>query len=298
MSIEISPNGIGIRFETKPYRRYYLMADATPAKVVDDEAWGEHVESVTGVLKVLDKPALPWWGMEIGLQGFLEAVARGTLRVKQDGNGYVMEINSAAADKKTEEYKKKEGVEFVTDAKRLAHLLTALKLTVNHVRDDAGARGKKAHSAFETWCETGIVPVSKGFPDDQRGYVEGIRKFVQEADLSTGRTEIMVGSLEHRFAGRYDWHGMYEGVPTLLDVKTSKGVTAGHFLQLAGYEGARRECGWRETERQGIIHVTPDGNWDVVWRPDKAKKDMEPVTYEDFLAVLRVHRVVKRLGGL
>jgi hypothetical protein len=296
----MTPSGIAVKFDVKPYRRYFLMPEATPEKMLDDSAWGKKVESVTSVLKVLDKPALPWWGMEIGVAGVLESVARGNLSVKQDGTGYDFQIAEsvlAAVDKKTEAWMKDHPGEIVTDAKRIAQLLTVEKLTTNHVRDAGGKRGTNAHHAFETWCETGILPAVDAYVEEQQGYVQAIHSFVQEADLTTGRTEIMVGSPTHRFAGRYDWHGMYEGIPSLLDVKTSKFVGVSHMLQQAGYEGARRECGYRPTERQGIIHAKPDGTWNVVWSHDLAV-DGQPVTYEDFLAVLRVARVCKRLGGL
>lgn len=299
-NIQQTPSGIAVRFETKPYRRYFVMEDATPDRMLDDKAWGKKVESVTAILKVLDKPALPWWGMEIGIQGVLESVARGSLKVSQAGTEYAYEIDNTAADKKSAEYIAKElggDPAKLLDMKRIAHLLTAEKLTVNHVRDAGGKRGTNAHNAFETWCETGILPDVSAYVPEQQGYVEAIRSFVTEADLSTGKTEIMVGSPTHRYAGRYDWHGMYEGIPSLLDVKTSKFVGVSHMLQQAGYEGARRECGYRPTERQGIVHAKPDGTWEVVWDTDLAV-DGKPVTFEDFLAVLATHRICKRLGGL
>lgn len=300
MTIQMTPSGIAVKFETKPYRRYFLMSDATQEKMLDDAAWGKKVESVTSILKVLDKPALPWWGMETGLAGFLESVGRGNLRVRQEGSSYAFEIDDgilAAVDKKTAEWMKKNPGEIVSDAKRLAHLLTVQKLDVNNVRDKGGKRGTNAHHAFETWCETGILPEPSAYVEEQQGYVRAIAAFVQEADLTTGRTEIMVGSPTHGFAGRYDWHGMYDGVPSLLDVKTSKYVGVSHMLQQAGYEGARRECGYRPTERQGIIHAKPDGTWNVVWS-DELSKDGTPVTYDDFLVVLRLSRIINKHGGL
>jgi hypothetical protein len=36
-----------------------------------DEGWVD-VPSVTTALGILEKPALPWWGMKVGVEGVLE----------------------------------------------------------------------------------------------------------------------------------------------------------------------------------------------------------------------------------
>lgn len=300
ITITTAPSGHAIKFQSHPPRGYFLMEDPTPAKMLDDGEWGKRLDSVTGILGVLDKPALPWWGMEIGVDGVLQLVGMGALSVWQtDALEGAWAINDPElrdeifADEK-----------LVTDAKKIAKLLTRHKLTVNHVRDKAGVRGTTAHDAFETWCNTGILPEPRAYPDEQRHYVTALRKFFDENEILEPETEVIVASPAHRFGGRYDIRGKMlmpkrgdtEHRVRLADVKTSKHVYYSHFLQMEGYEGASCELGWEPTEERVVIHLRPDGEYALVTSADVAK-DKVPCTYEDFLAIVHTMRVVKRLGG-
>jgi hypothetical protein len=184
-------------------------------------------------------------------------------------------------------------------------LLTEHKLTVNHVRDKAGDRGQSVHDAFEAWARTGLKPDPSIYPDEERGYVEGLLAFL--ADVPTIEpiaAEVLVASAEHGFAGRYDirfrtWQphdvvvhrtpkrgatyrrlapGLYLG-----DLKTSKGIYASHARQLEAYEQASVESGYEPTEARGILHVAADGTYEFVrsW-----------ATFEDFLC--RAGRMAER----
>jgi hypothetical protein len=70
-----------------------LTPDDLPASVVRpefDEAKhrytleGKAMPGVTTILGVLDKPALPYWGNQIGVDGVIELVRRGLLVVVED----------------------------------------------------------------------------------------------------------------------------------------------------------------------------------------------------------------------
>src|SRR5690242_3907680 len=95
-TVEVTPSGIPIYFASKPKRLYrigpkaawmqehlgFLLASAQELRSVEaalgamhvvsisETGWKE-VPSVTTVLGVLDKPALPWWGMKCGVEGVL-----------------------------------------------------------------------------------------------------------------------------------------------------------------------------------------------------------------------------------
>jgi len=91
--------------------------------------------------------------------------------------------------------------------------------------------------------------------------------------------EVMVGSLQHLYAGRYDMRCRWTGGPMvtrtypkrankveelpagryMLDLKTSSGVYQSHALQLAAYEGASVECGYEPTDYQAVIQRHEDG---------------------------------------
>lgn len=304
-AVQVTPNGTAIKFETKPYRRYFVRkGPLTPMELASDKGWGKKVSSVTEILGILDKPALPWWGMTMGVEGVLGLVGDGLVTLTRDGDAVEVDYDWARI-RELEEFKQKnskgkwvfilEDPEVVTDTQKLTKLLTLTQRTVNHVRDKAGDRGTDAHNAFETWAETGILPDPAAWPEDLQGYVHGLLKFFQETTMTHVSTEVMVGSLEHQFAGRYDIRAKVTNErylmvdrPSVMDLKTSKRVYVSHFLQCEGYEGAGIECGWKPSETRYVVHCR-EGDYEIV--PSEA-------TYEDFLAAIRLQRAIKRLGGL
>jgi len=304
MPVQVSPNGTAVKFETKPYRRYFVRkGPLTALELADDKGWGKKVSSVTEILGILDKPGLPWWGMTIGIDGVLFLIAESVVSFTLDGDSVIVDYNrdliAALEEQKKKRSKGYKGVfedpEIVTESQRLTRLLTLTEQTVNHVRDDAGKRGTKAHDAFETWCKTGILPASAAFPEDQREFVDGLHKFFAETTMEKVQTEVMVGSLTHQFAGRYDLRCIItnerfglDGVKALLDLKTSKRVYVSHFLQCEGYEGAGIECGWKPSDARYVVHCRA-GDYEIV---------KSEATYEDFLAAITLQRAIKRLGGL
>src|SRR5439155_18587797 len=120
---------------------------------------------------------LPWWGMETGVKGMLQ------LQHYPDINWDTLKL---------------------AEPDSVVSLLKKHKLTVNHVRDGAGKRGHAVHAALEGWAKDGVIPNPSIFPYEERGYVEGLVKFLQAVDPEVIGYEVMVGSLEHGYAGRYD----------------------------------------------------------------------------------------------
>jgi len=311
-TLTITPSGIEIAYfnTEKPKKRWYEVRSTEHTDHETNE-WIE-VPSVTTILGCLDKPALPWWGMKTGLAGAVELNARGLLTTANDGR-LAVAVN---------------GAWLYATADNLADLLTFEKLTVNHVRDKAGDRGQAAHDAFEAWAALGTIPdpdaqvedeetgVRFLYEEDQRGYVEGLRKFcVDMGDAwETEGVEIAVGSREHGFAGRYDLRGKttrdvklvtkattqkgeplkkgpkYTTVPGgtrgLVDLKTSKGIYGTHLMQLEAYEGGGVECGYEPTDWRAVLHVTKDGLYEF----KRAR-----ATYDDFLAILHTYAALERV---
>lgn len=192
-------------------------------------------------------------------------------------------------------------------------LITAEKLSVNHVRDMAGSRGTSVHDALEAWAEKGILPRVEVYHPDEQGYVQGLLNFLIDSGVEPVAWEVMVGSMKHKYAGRFDLRGKIpnganvvvsaltqageprkrgpkrdrlKGGEWLLDLKTSKGVYVSHFLQLEGYEGASVEDGYEPTVARGVVHVTRDGLYELV---------ESPATFEDYLTVREAHRALTNL---
>lgn len=273
----VTPSGIELAYGVKP-KRFYTVN-------------GVDVPSVTQILGVLDKSAaLTWWGMKTGILGMIELYQEKAIH----GGDHLFDTKDGKA----------------LTPERAVELLTEHKKTVNHLRDRAGDRGLAVHDAFETWCVTGNKPDPSIFPDEERGYVEGLNAFLDDVNPEPYAAEVMVGSVEHGFAGRYDariripkeCQVVYHRTPArgpkyatlkqgvlLADLKTSKGTyMESHGRQLEAYELASVECGYDPTTARGILHVNAEGGYELV---------RSICTAQDFLDVLAVWRGNERIKG-
>lgn len=248
---------------------------------------GNTVPSVTQVLDVLDKQALKLWYQRGGTEGTLRLIRMGEIGRL---NGEPVLANTPGYPPATEA--------------AVTELLKQHQLTPQNVMEKAGERGTAVHQALELWISDEILPDPDMYPDDQRGYVQGLLAFLQDlrvADHSKIESEVMVGSAKHGFAGRFDMRltmnacelrttpkrGAAKEFPSrtrwLLDLKTSRSVYSSHYWQLEAYEGASVECGYQKTAGRAVVRVTEDGLYEV--KVSKAK-------YRDFLAIKRAYDVV------
>lgn len=294
----LTPAGIEIRYTSAPKRKYEVRHHPDqihhPLFSNYEGAFGwREVPSVTTVLDCLDKKGLSWWGMKVGVQGVQQLFAEGVI----DRNWYGGDFLDA------------ETYERLT-LDQLIDLLTTHKLTVNHQRDKAGSRGVAVHDALETWARTGLRPDPKMFPEEEEGYVRGLLKFLDHVPSAEPEAcEVIVGSLEYEYAGRYDLRiktnqehqVVYKRTPKrgdhfavlapgrlLTDLKTSSGVYPSHSRQLEAYEKASVECGYDPTDARGILHVTSDGHYEFV---------RSTAVFDDFLVVKRVWESEQDMKG-
>lgn len=287
----VTPSGVKVFYSPSPKRHYKVRQISFSEKDDIKDEWWE-VPSVTTVLGVLEKKALPWWGMKVGIEGMLDLHRQGILREVPVGSQRVLAVPGPLGVG--------EAGLVVAGVDEVVAQLTSSKLTVNHVRDKAGDRGTAVHDAFELWANDGTLPDPEMFPAEQRGYVEGLLAFLADAQPEPVGAEVMVGSVEHGFAGRYDVRlriteerqVVYKRTPVkgaqyatlspgliLGDLKTSSGVYPSHSRQLEAYELASIECGYEPTDARGIIHVSKDGEYEFV---------RSTATADDFLVVLAV----------
>jgi hypothetical protein len=292
--IEMTPAGFEVYYQWAPKRLYRLRPPdghelyGSPVVEMDAEGWIE-VDSVTNHFNNVDKPGLPWWGMRMGVQGVLDLLERGVLRI--DGG------NSELTDSAYGSVEEPDIVRFLTQE----------KLTVNHQRDKAADRGTNVHTALEQWA-AGIRPQPEVFPESEQGYVRGLLKFIDNiGDNGTPLAcEVMVGSLEHLYAGRYDLDLALGGVELVsrvtktgretftacqpgvyrVDLKTSSGVYPTHHMQVEAYEQAAIESGFDASDQRAVLRVTADGNYEFV---------ASVGTFEDFLVTQRFHQMYEDL---
>lgn len=216
---------------------------------------GEKVPSVTQILGVLDKPALPWWGMTTGVTGICKLRDLGVEIPWDDPEG-------------------------------ITKLLTEHKLTVNHVRDAAATRGQSIHAALEQWVTEQEVPALGDFPMEDRRYVQALASFLLDYEPECERSEVMVGSAEHGFAGRYDLRCRIRNRDGILDLKTGKKLYDPVHLQLAAYALADFEMGAAPVDTTWALRLGADGEYELVeGRADAAQ----------FLAVLGTFNALRAL---
>lgn len=277
VATSVTPSGIEIYYQAGP-KRLYRIRDIQGVNVSDDD-WIE-VPSVSKINDELAAPGLTWWAMKIGVAGVLELLSQNAINT--------------------------DDLSLVTD-QDLVDLLTKNKLTVNHVRDKAGDRGTAVHDALEVWATTGKLAPPNIFNEDERGYVVGLNEFLTDSGAEAQVSEVMVASMEHLYAGRFDLGAVIpngaevvtksypkkpskrerlEGGTWLLDLKTSKYVYKTAHLQLAAYDLAVRESYGTEYDHAGVIHVFPDGRYELV----RCK-----ATAEDWLTVRTVYDTMQRL---
>lgn len=230
---------------------------------------GVVLPSVTQIIGVLDKPALPWWGQRIGVQGVQQLRSNGVEIPWDDTDGIVK-------------------------------LLTEKKITVNHVRDSGGKRGAGAHTALERWMVNGTPPNPLAFPGAERGYVQGLARALIALRPEVIASEVMVASVTHGFAGRLDLIARINptaelcekleldaGAIVLGDLKTAKDIYPDqHFPQVEAYEGANIECGSLPTDARIVIQLGADGTFKVA---------RSYATFEDFLGIKAAFDALARI---
>jgi hypothetical protein len=155
------------------------------------------------------------------------------------------------------------------------------------VRDEASTRGTSVHNAAEVLANTGTPPSLSDFPETDRGYVQALASWWLDARPDVIATEVIVASLEHRFAGRFDLLCTINGRRCLCDFKTSKKIYPREmFAQLEAYEGASVECGYPPTDDRLIVRLGEDGTHEVA---------ESCASYGDFLAIKAAFDACKRI---
>jgi hypothetical protein len=209
--------------------------------------------SVTSALKVLDKPALVAWAERMGVEGALRLERSGVLADinEEDALGVVRAHGEGA------------------EAKR-----------------EAGAdRGTAIHEALRVYCSEGKVPNVGDFDPHVRGYVQGLCKWLLQAQPEPILSEQVVASPTHGFAGRLDLLATVDGRRKLVDLKTNPAgrVYMEAHLQTAAYVLAAYECGLDPVDDAVIVAAGEDGGFQAM-----------PCCSDPshFLAVLACHKAV------
>lgn len=264
------PNGVRVQYHWEPKRKYMLQ----PVGARDEE-WYE-VPSVSKMADLLEKGGLSHWGQRIGIAAVQQLLHTGAVRLLQTPsapNGVICVP--------------RDGQWVVASTEALVDLAKAFKIDIQNTKDTAADRGTSVHKAFELWGSEGLVPDPKIFPENEKGYVEALVKFINDCDggLQIEHQEVVVASVKHGFAGRFDFRGkvtkeikvchrvtalrnehystLQPGI-VLGDVKTSKDVFLSQMRQLEGYEIASQEVGYEPADHRLILNFQQDGYYQCI----------------------------------
>ena len=128
-------------------------------------------------------------------------------------------------------------------------------------RQAAALRGTSVHTAFESLSE-GTVPKLSKFPAAERGYLKGMFAWWAEHEPEAEMVEVMLASLQDRFAGRTDLVAKVNGRRGIIDLKTSKSIRESHHFQLQGYRSGLRDSGYGEVDFTAVLRVGDDGTFE------------------------------------
>jgi len=256
----ITPSGIQIYYQAAPRRLYRirLHADVVPEGDEEDYAEWREVVSCSKVTGILDKPGLVHWGEEIGVKGVQELLRQ---------NFCDAENLKSWSTEMTRDLMKRKG------------------LRTWQSRDKAADRGTSVHRALEGWAmsDGGELVSPEVFPQAEQGYVIGLNRFLSESGFVPTKSEVIVASLLHGLAGRFDLMGRIPEPVSLVtkltkagkehretvqpdsylcDLKTSSGIYDEYHLQVAGYQGMCVESGYEKPNQTAILRVSVDGKYE------------------------------------
>ena len=163
-------------------------------------------------------------------------------------------------------------------------------------RDDAGDRGTAIHNTIEAFVRG--EPIPDGLTDDELACATAAHEFLEARNSRILAAELIVFSPTHGYAGTLDlWDIDSDGVPWILDYKSSANVYADHAVQQVAYQNAEyaivkktavvgKNDTWKGkmipwgpdcAQRLGIVHVEPEGatlypivNTDRLWKVFRA----------------------------
>ena len=215
---------------------------------------GEWVPGVTTILGVLAKPGLTKWAAS--------------------------SVAEFVADNP-------ETVDNLRDMGR-APMVASLKEVPWQKRDDAAARGTTFHDFAERIARGEEVDV----PDSQVPLVESALAFMEDYDIEPVLIEAVVGSREHRYAGKLDLIAN----DAIWDWKSGKRIYASTAFQLAAYAFAEfyGEAGDEHpmppVSAAYGVHIRADG-YDVY------PLAFGPNVFQEFVTIRSAHDINKRAEG-
>jgi hypothetical protein len=185
------------------------------------------IPSVTGIVGVVNKPAILYWGINMAIESVRTSIKPGVALDE-------MEIES------------------MLDTAKKAHRVKT---------DHAANLGTKIHAWIEEFINWKLkqgdkpqVPVNK----QMQMAVNSFLKWVKEHKVEFLSTETKIYSKKYEYAGTMDFEAMIDGKLVLGDIKTSSGIWPEMRFQTAAYMQARQEEVGLEYDHRLIVRIGKD----------------------------------------
>lgn len=168
-----------------------------------------------------------------------------------------------------------ENHEYVVDGEKLSsvsHILRFLGrefyFEINQdTVDRAAERGRSVHQACEALDMYGHIECD----DEYVPYIRAYINFVKDHSVQWAEVEKRLYHIERRYAGTLDRFGLVDGVPSLLDIKTTATVHKTLVkAQLNAYDDMRRSNGLPDAGRLLCLQLMNSGKYRIY----DAAKDM------------------------
>lgn len=145
---------------------------------------------------------------------------------------------------------------------QFASLVNESKKAAVEIKDQAAKDGTAAHDWIESYVATKIDPAAELLPTPERKEPQNaINAFIGWAkrhEIIWLASEEILSDDQNRIAGRIDAVAIVDGIPSIVDFKTSNQISESYPLQCAGYDLMLRAMGF--TVRQWIIlRIPKDG---------------------------------------
>lgn len=191
---------------------------------------GVEVQSVTGILDIISKPALVYWAVNQACGYFQKMLKPGE----------------------------------ALDEIQIKRLVEDAKWAHKRASSRAADIGTLAHEWMERFgAEAAIgsldvqpMPVNKEARSACLAFIE----WVKAHEVKFLHCEMKIYSRGYNYAGTCDADAIVDGERCIIDYKSSSGIYPEMGLQLAAYQHAREEEGYGPYQNRWIIRVPKDGN--------------------------------------
>lgn len=251
---------------------------------------GQVVPGVTTVLKKLDKPALIQWAVDNTAAFAVANIDALLSRTEEQGYGFLRWYW------KRDPLKSDDG-----DIRNYS----------NGVLNDAAELGTMFHDYVAADHGEGWYPDTRNAPDHFWELVEQWKLFNERHNIQPLHSEVTFWSHTYGYAGTADGVWMIDGVPCLIDLKTSRNTWDEHRMQLV----ALGACDVMLVERDGewveeamppfseyrLIHIRPsdtdkNGNpMDPFAKIVEISHDETDALFEQFLGLLKISHAQNEL---